>query len=178
MVTRENGPDSHQARFHWSAVRGPLVSKLVEREQAPVPNLVADLKRLQCLPIYPKPAAVAIRQPASEIDKVNVLVVGPADIRQLDSDRARQLAWVTFPCRGVQRRADQVDLDAGLLTHLSPGRVIRELVRLDMPTRWEPAPKPGVPVKQDATGTHNEDSDGKVASGIHVRSVRNRALIR
>ncbi len=151
---------------------------MLEREQAPVPHLVAQFELVESVPVDPRAVTVAFRQTPRKVDQVDVLVLWPAYVGQLDTDRRDKLSGITRPGGAVQRRTEQFNLNARLFTDHAPRRIDREFVWINVSTGRQPAAEPGMPVEKDPAAAHDKDSDREVARGVHVRMRRNRARIR
>lgn len=97
----------------------------------------------------------------SEIDKIDVFVARP-DVRQLNTGRPAELHGLAFDIDIVERIADQLDRDAGLLENLPVRRVIGEFVSFDVTTGWQPPLQLVVVVQEYLLTGDNENRHSEV----------------
>lgn len=112
-----------------------------------------------------------------EVDEIDMLVSG-RDRFQLDARGPEQLAWLTREVSRQSTITDQLDVNPGFLLHLPQGGLIRQLIRLDMTTRRQPAPELGMVMQQNTPFTHHENRHREISGDMNVWTghVNGRAL--
>ena len=125
-------------------------------------DLFGEFQRMERF--FVKPGSRASQDPtlrSREIDQINVLVTG-RDLGELYPSRAAELERLTGHVDLVQRLTEQRGDNAGLLEDLSHCGFIRKLIRLDVPTRRQPAAKLLVIMKEDMSIPADENGHGEI----------------